>query len=278
MSDLAVTRTVERVELDASAVLSQAWRLYKRLYARSVLMGGVVFGAMHFLDALVRSGRTGLGIALLSLVLTLLGTALLQGGLVEIVRGLHVDGDDDASAVEALARAGGRVGKLVCVSLLSAFGIALAFVLLIVPGFIVATRWAVAVPAAMLEEGRARDALSRSRAIVQGNGWSVFKVLFAVGFLTVLVTIPFAAVAGGSGLFGWWAATTLASALTAPYAAHALTVVYYSLVQPQRPVVLDPGSRWESVWQAEDAAAAEPEQSVWSEYERRADEHDKRWG
>jgi hypothetical protein len=42
--------------------------------------------------------------------------------------------------------------------------------------------------------------------------------------------------------------TTLASVLTAPYAAHALTVVYYTLVQPEQPVVLEPRRRRQSVW------------------------------
>ena len=37
MGEFAVTRAVQRVELDASAVLGEAWRLYKRLFARSVV-------------------------------------------------------------------------------------------------------------------------------------------------------------------------------------------------------------------------------------------------
>jgi hypothetical protein len=199
-----------------------------------------------------------------------------QGGLVEIVRGLHEDGDDDASVFAALGRASGRVMKLVCVSILFGLGVGFASILLLIPGLIVATRWAVAVPAAMLEEGNARGALGRSRAIVAGNGWNVFKVLFAVGMLNVIVLLPLTLVAHGSGPFGIWVATTIGSALTAPYAAHALTVVYYALVQPGRPVVLDPGRRWESVWTAE---AGEPEKpaSAWDEYERQFDEREQRW-
>jgi hypothetical protein len=50
--------------------------------------------------------------------------------------------------------------------------------------------------------------------------------------------------------------------------------VYYALVQPGRPVVLDPGRRWESVWTAE---AGEPDKSAWNEYERQFDEREQRW-
>jgi hypothetical protein len=252
MADFAVTRTVEKVELDANAVLKQAWQLYKRLFSRSLLMGALVFGVLNIVDEAVRSGRTGLIVALLSIVVTIAGTALMQGGLVEIVRGLHVDGDDHASALDALARAGDRLGKLVAVSLLVGLGVGLGVLLLVIPGLVLATRWAVAVPVAMLEEGTAREAMQKSREIVRGNGWNVFKVLFAVGLITGFVSIPFALVGAHQGPFGWWVAVTLGSMLTAPYTAHALTVVYYALVQPGRPVVLPPAQSWHSIWDDED--------------------------
>jgi hypothetical protein len=282
MSEFAVTRRVERVQLEANAVLGEAWRLYKRLFARSVVLGGIVFGVLGLIELFGRSGQAGAAVGLFSLAFTIGGVALLQGGLVEIVRGLHADGDDEPGAAELLGRAGGRLWKLVCVSLLTAIGCALGALLLVVPGLILMTRWAVSVPVAMLEGGNARDALRRSREIVAGNGWPVFRVLFAVGVLTFLVEIPFLFVASGAGLFGWWVATTLASALTAPYAAHALTVVYYGLVQPGRPVVLPPGQRWQSVWQEQDddfGGSPEPDDrasAFWAEQEARFDERDGR--
>jgi hypothetical protein len=284
MSDFAVTRRVEHVQLEANAVLGEAWRLYRRLFARSVVLGAIVFGVLGLIELFGRSSKAGAAVGLLSLGFTIGGVALLQGGLVEIVRGLHVDGDDEAGAGELLGRAGGRLGKLLCVSLLTAIGCALGALLLVVPALVLMTRWAVAVPVAMLEEGNARGALRRSREIVAGNGWPVFRVLLAVGLLTFLVEIPFLLVASGAGLFGWWVATTLASALTAPYAAHALTVVYYGLVQPGRPVVLPPGQRWQSVWQEQaDVVGDSPERddrgtAFWTEQEARFDEREGRRG
>jgi hypothetical protein len=252
MTDFPVTRTVQRIELDANAVLKEAWRLYKRLFTRSLVMGAVVFGVLNIFNEIARSGRTGVLVGLVSIVVTVAGTSLLQGGLVEIVRGLHVDGDDDATALEALGRAGGSLGKLVAVSLLVGLGVGFGVLLLVIPGLILATRWAVAVPVAMLEEGTARGAMKRSRAIVDGNGWNVFKVLFAVGFLTGLVSLPFTLVGAHEGPFGWWIAATLGSVLTAPYVAHALTVVYYALVQPSQPIVAPAGNHWQSIWDDED--------------------------
>jgi hypothetical protein len=248
VSDVAVSRTAARARLDANAALKEAWSLYKRLFGRSVLLGAVVLGSLHLVEALAAVSRSGMLASLLALVLGIAGIALLQGGLVEVVRGLHADGDDDASLGDVLTRSATRLWKLVAVSLLTGLGVGLGLVLLVVPGLVLMTRWALSVPVAMLEEGGARDALSRSRELVRGNGWAVFKVLVVVGIVTAVVDVPFTLAAARSGPFGWWVAATTASALTAPYAAHALTVVYYRLVDPGRPVVLEPGRRWHSIW------------------------------
>ncbi|HEX3686567.1 MAG TPA: hypothetical protein VHU60_03205 [Gaiellaceae bacterium] len=281
MSDVAVRPSALPVQLDANAVLKQAWSLYKRLFGRSVLLGALVLGAMHLVEALAQAGQSTAGL-LLALVLAIAGIALLQGGLVEIVRGLHHDGDDETSIGDVLAQSMARLGKLVAVSLLTALGVAFGFALLLVPGLLLMTRWALAVPVAMLEDGNARQALARSRELVRGNGWSIFKILFAAGVLTGLVQIPFTVAAVGAGPFGWWLAATAASALTAPYAAHALTVAYYTLVDPGSPVVLEPGRRWQSIWQDEDTESGEADaednhvRRAWAQYEARFAEQERR--
>src|SRR3954464_14145625 len=110
MSDVAVrSPSALPVQLDANAVLKQAWSLYKRLFGRSVLLGALVLGAMHLVEALATSGQSQAGL-LLALVLGAAGIALLQGGLVEIVRGLHHDGDDETSIGDVLAQSAGRLG------------------------------------------------------------------------------------------------------------------------------------------------------------------------
>ena len=233
------------------------------------MLGCIVFGAVRLVDAILRSGRSGSGLVLVSVVLSVAGLALLQGGLVEIVRGLHTDGDDDPSLPEILGRAAGRTLKLVRVSVLAGLGIGVGLVFLLVPGLVLATRWAVAVPVGMLEDGSARHSLRRSGEIVTGNGWAVFRVLVGVGLLQMLVTVPFTVAAAGAGPFGWWVGATLGSALSAPYAAHALTVVYYGLVEPERPVALESGQRWQSIWDEQDPGTPEsrtqPGGSVWGD-------------
>ncbi|HVP75705.1 MAG TPA: hypothetical protein VMS63_06765 [Gaiellaceae bacterium] len=304
MSGLTVSGKVATVGLDPNGVLKQAWSVYKRLLSRSLVMGAIVFGVLHLLEAVARGGRSGPVVTLLTFTFGFVGMLLLQGGLVEIVRALHADGDDDASALDAIKRAGGKLLKLMGVSLASGLALAALVVLpvaaavvvklpviLVIPVVIVlvlvvGTRWALAVPAAMLEDGSPLDALNRSRALVRGNGWNVFKILFVIGFLTSLFAIPFSLASAHSGLLGWWVGSTLASMLTAPYAAHALTVVYYDLVEPERPLLLEPGHRWQSVWDEQDAAEEQvqlpqappsSEASILAEYERKFDERNKQW-
>jgi hypothetical protein len=279
VSGLAFQRstTATPMSFTAGAVLREAWRLYTRLWMRSMLMGGLIFGALHFLEMVFRSHR-GLLVGLLTVVLTLMGTSLLQGALVEVVRGLHEDGDDDPSALEALGRAGTKVGRLVGVALIQSIGIGLGLLLFVVPGLLALTRWAVAVPVAMLEDRKTDDAIRRSKQILTGNGWNVFKVIFVSGLLAAVVTIPFSLVAARAGLVGWWIASTLASMLVAPFAAHALTVVYFALAQPERPVVLDPGQSFESVWKEQATTTTSAADSVWAEYEKKFDERAARWG
>ena len=275
MSGLAVTREVQRTELDAGAVLKEAWALYTRLWTRSIVAAGLIFGLLHLLELVVQRGRSGLLVVLVTLIVAVLGTGLVQGALVEVVRELHDDGDDAPSALEALARAGTKLGRLAGVTLVQSLGVGIGLLVFVVPGLLAMTRWAVAVPVAVIEGRKTAASLRRAKEILAGNGWNVFKVIFAVGVLTFLVTLPFAILARSAGPAGWWVATTLASMLVAPYAAHALTVVYYALVEPERAVALDPGQRWHSVWD-EPRAGSTPD-SVWAEYERKFDEHEARW-
>jgi hypothetical protein len=79
--------------------------------------------------------------------------------------------------------------------------------------------------------------MRRSRELVRGHGWQVFAV-----FLTVTVAAGLASLGierALSPVLGLWLSLTLASTLTTPFAAHALNVVDYRIVDPGRPVLQD---------------------------------------
>src|SRR5258708_6163912 len=72
-------------------------------------------------------------------------------------------------------------------AILAGLGIAFGMVLLIVPGLILATMWAVAIPIAVVEKMGATASLSRSAALTRERRWRVFGAVFVSGLLAVLV-------------------------------------------------------------------------------------------
>jgi hypothetical protein len=89
----------------------------------------------------------------------------------------------------------------------------------------------------MLEGRSPRDAMRRSRELVAGHGWQVFAVFLTVTVAAGLVSFLLERLLVDA--VGLWLSLTVASTLTTPFAAHALNVVYYRVVDPGRPVLQD---------------------------------------
>jgi hypothetical protein len=94
---------------------------------------------------------------------------------------------------------------LIGLAVLSGLGIAIGFMLLIVPGLILMVVWSVAVPAKVVEKVGVFDAFTRSRDLTRGRRWPIFGllVLYAIAawFLSILVLAafsPFALAKGAS--------------------------------------------------------------------------------
>jgi nitrate reductase NapE component len=262
MADLTTPLDRPRpVRLKAKDVDKETQALYRRLFTRSVVAAGLVFALVDVVDSALPGGA-GLGVtlALLSLPVTFVGYALVEGMLVQVVRDLHEDGDHRTSLAGTFRSAFARLRPLVAVSLITGFGVLVGMFCLLIPGLVLLTRWAVAVPVVMIEGRSAREALARSQQLVRGNNRAVFNVMITVGILTGIVRVLFSVLGRGHGFAGLWLSSTLAATLTVPYAAHAVTVLYYRLIEPERPVALEPGKRWHSIWDAERAQAAHAEQ------------------
>jgi len=215
------------LSLSLPAVLRDTAKLYRALFGRTVLMAALVFAVVCLAETV-----GPWPVVLLSLV----GTAVVQGALIETVD-QERSHRSSGSITDVLGKAWKRGGALVGVSLLTGIGVGVGLFLLVVPGLILFTRWSLAVPAVMLEHRSPLDAMRRSRELVSGHGWPVFAV-----FVTVTVAAGLGSLALELLLvhpLGLWASLTVASALTTPFAAHALNVVYYRIVDPGRPVLQD---------------------------------------
>jgi hypothetical protein len=242
--------------LTVSAVLSDAGDVYRLLFRRSfpialgvyAVIGGVEIGA----------GRTNgdgprLAAGVLAFILSFAGPLLVQGALVRIVRSVH-EGTRPEGALALLADANSRLISLVGASLIYSLGVVVGLLLFIFPGLLAAARWSLMAPAIMLEGKMAFSAKDRSAEIVRGqidNGlgdrtWFAFWVV-VISFLLTGV-LPNAAAAASDYWIWSWAIWIALSALAVPFQAHALSVLYYRLVDPQRPAI-DPQVRtWPSVW------------------------------
>jgi hypothetical protein len=191
-------------------------------------------------------------LTLLAFALPVVGTSLVQGALIEAVNDEH-EGLERSSVGSLYETAWAKIGALVGVALLTGVGVGLGCLLLLVPGIVLAVRWSLAVPVVMLEHASPRTAMRRSRELVDGHGWSVFRVLLNVGIITALLSflirvVAIALVGTDHRSLATWVGITFGGALATPYMSHALSVLYYRLAQPERPLVPEPSKRWDSIW------------------------------
>jgi hypothetical protein len=239
---------MESKPLEIKGVLKDTWQLYRTLFLRSFLTGFIVFAALGMFQ------RSPYLAALIGFV----GTTLVQGALVEVVHDEH-RGQAPRPLAELYRSSGSRLLSMLWVSILMGLGVGLGLVLLIVPGILLAIRWAVAVPVVMLEGLGARAAMHRSQQLVQGHRKDVFRVLLNIwvrtGLVWLVCSFLIGAVASGTShpALTLWFGGVLAGAFVTPYAAHALNVVYYRLTEPDQPILPERDAAWHSVWREPDA-------------------------
>jgi hypothetical protein len=115
--------------------------------------------------------------ALLFIVLNTIGQAVLLFGTFQRLRGQPL------RVGEALRRAFARFLPLVGLGVLYTLGVAVAFLLLVVPAFIVFVMWVVAVPACVVEGLGPTASLSRSADLTKGYRWRVFGLICALSLI-----------------------------------------------------------------------------------------------
>jgi hypothetical protein len=229
-------------------VLSQAWIVYRLLFKRSVLTAAVVYALIALLR-IAHHASSGPSAQLISLgvfVLDLAGPLIVQGALIEIVRDIN-EGQAPRPIRVLMGRGRERLWPLLGASLVYAFGVGFGLILLVIPGLILAARWSLLAPLVVLEEQTVGDARHRSNTLVKGR----------TGIVLVCIAVPYL-VGGSLPLLAFLAqlsfATTIVltfiwSALSAPFYAHVLSVIYYRLADPTKPVIDPRVGIWRSVWE-----------------------------
>jgi hypothetical protein len=125
-------------------------------------------------------------------------------------------------------------GRLISVDLLYSAGVAVSFLLLIVPGVLFFTYYALTAPVVEIEERGIRSAFGRSRELVRGSFWTVLAILLPI--TVVIELLAEADQAGVNALLGHslladWIGGTIANILVTPVYAVAAVVLTIELIE-----------------------------------------------
>jgi hypothetical protein len=211
-----------------SGVLSEAWALYRRYAAHFILISFVIYLVISAITALLSWAGGTIG-AFIGLIFSMFGTFLLQAALVKAVQDVR-DGRVDLDLGQTVSAALPFVGAVALASILASIGIAIGFVLIIVPGLILLTYWSLIVPWIVIGGAGPFESFGRSWRTVRGYGWGVFGTYVLVFLILIVGEIVLSAILYALP-YGWrsFISTVVVDTLVAPFIATVVTLVYYRL-------------------------------------------------
>lgn len=181
-------------------IVDQAFGLYRRCFVPLFVVSLVCSGLPVLLNLVVES-RGGFlaasGIALLALVLSVIGGAFANGASTFIVSEQYLG--RSLSAGDALARAQGRIGGILATTITVGLLTGIGLILLVVPGFIAMSGFALAVTICALEGLDSAESRSRSWELTRGHRWQMLGLLFLYGVILWILILGVGVLAGITG-------------------------------------------------------------------------------
>ena len=120
------------------------------------------------------------------LILSAIATTSSQAATIVAVSQLHLG--RPITIAQAFSALRGRIWGLCIITLVVGFLIGLGFLACIVPGILLALRWAIVVPVAVLEHAPLRVAMSRSADLTDGDRGRIFMIFLLYFILTIAMT------------------------------------------------------------------------------------------
>ncbi|MGZ5335525.1 MAG: DUF7544 domain-containing protein [Solirubrobacterales bacterium] len=214
--------------IDAGRVIGESFETYRE-HAGPLLGGAViVIGVAAIINALL--GSTGsLILVVIGSVIAFVAQFLYTGYVVKLVQDVR-DGRRDSGVGELFSAAAPYIPTLILNGILAGIAIAIGFVLLIVPGLILITIWAVVSPSIVVENRGVIEAFGRSRELVRDNGWNVFGVIVIAFLIVVGISIVAGIIGGAIGDdAGRVIVQAITSVLTAPIYALVASILFFDL-------------------------------------------------
>jgi hypothetical protein len=227
---------------DIGALFRDAFNSYFRHLASFVLIGAAVVVPVELVVSGVGLGQLGGGYdstATQGQVAVLVAeTYLLIGPLITamVIHALLALADGRRPRTGAAITSGLEAFRPIFLAVvISAAGVLLGFIAFVLPGIWLAVRWYFVPQAVVVDGRRGVGALERSAELVKGQWWRVFGVIIfaviAAGIPGTLIEIPFNLLANSAdssalALLG----QIVASAITAPFEALMLTLLYFDLL------------------------------------------------
>lgn len=188
------------------------------------------------------------GLRTYNLGATLMAIVGALGGLVGVAACMHVVARDRAgepvSVQDALGFGLRRYPQVLAVTLIVAVAVFAGIIACIVPGIYLLVRWAMAVPALLIEGGDIGDVLQRAWKLVEHRWWITFGLLLAgyllpaaVAAVLQQVIIALFGIAvdtqSAGGLIGLGTAQIIGSCVSMPFTAVFLVLLFSDLVITQ---------------------------------------------
>ena len=216
-------------KLDIGNVLTRTFETYREQFTLLVPAALLLFIPIAVLNGLVLTGGGVLAV-LIAAGIGVIATFWFQGMVVEAVQDI-MDGRRDHTVGSLFSSVAPVVGPLIGAGILAGIGIAIGLVLLIVPGLILLTLWAVLAPVIVVERTGVLGAFGRSQQLVKPSALQVFGVIVLLFLITFIVSAILQGIfnAISDSFVAYALADLIVRALVSPLSAVAAAVMYFEL-------------------------------------------------
>lgn len=195
----------ERARLDIGRVLQGTFSVIGRNFVTFLVLSLIFAGLPSVLTTLGLSQMRATGpttfnmpqwqVLIPSWLVAIVANSVLQGALV------HATVSDlngrPARIADCLATGLRHFLPLIAIGILSALGIAVGAMLLLVPGIMLACAWCLAVPSEVVERTTIMSSFRRSRDLTRGNRWRIFGLFALYVILSWVIQMVLAGVFAG---------------------------------------------------------------------------------